>query len=272
MSEYQYYEFLAIERPLSAEDRAEIRRISTRAKITETSFVNEYSYGDFKGDPIEFMRRWFDIHIYLANWGSRQLIIRLPKQLADVATLRRFECDFIKIVETDEHAIVDLDVPSDGDAYDFIEDDGWMARLTPLRDDILAGDLRRLYLVWIYAVWLEGVADDAIEPMAGAGPLSPRLAEAVAFFGFTDELVQLATERVAPGVVDRGPADVRVMIEALSEKEKLAFLVRVAEGDLRVATELRVLAQREQRPSDAPEPGSLLTAAELYAKFEPWEE
>lgn len=51
MSEYQYYEFLAVDRPLDDAERAEVRCLSTRARITATSFVNEYHWGDFKGDP-----------------------------------------------------------------------------------------------------------------------------------------------------------------------------------------------------------------------------
>ncbi|MBU2547626.1 MAG: hypothetical protein KKB20_04365 [Proteobacteria bacterium] len=33
MSEYQYYEFLAVDRPLTSEEMAGLRRISTRADI-----------------------------------------------------------------------------------------------------------------------------------------------------------------------------------------------------------------------------------------------
>ena len=51
MSEYQYYEFQAIDRPLSDADRAALRDLSTRARITATSFTNSYEWGDFKGDP-----------------------------------------------------------------------------------------------------------------------------------------------------------------------------------------------------------------------------
>ncbi len=40
MSEYQYYEFVAIDQPLSADEQAELRAISTRALIAPTSFVN----------------------------------------------------------------------------------------------------------------------------------------------------------------------------------------------------------------------------------------
>ena len=70
MSEYQYYEFLALDRPLTAEQRAELRSISSRAEITATRFVNEYQWGDLKGDPREMVKRYFDAFLYLANWGT----------------------------------------------------------------------------------------------------------------------------------------------------------------------------------------------------------
>ena len=37
MSEYQYYEFLAPERPLTTAGQAKVRQLSTRAKITAAS-------------------------------------------------------------------------------------------------------------------------------------------------------------------------------------------------------------------------------------------
>jgi hypothetical protein len=41
VSEYQYYEFLALDRPLTTDEQAEVRALSTRARITATSFTNE---------------------------------------------------------------------------------------------------------------------------------------------------------------------------------------------------------------------------------------
>lgn len=68
--------------PLSGlHDRQALRAISTRARIPATSFTNSYEWGDLKGDPADFMKRWFDLHLYLANWGTRRLMIRLPKRL-----------------------------------------------------------------------------------------------------------------------------------------------------------------------------------------------
>jgi hypothetical protein len=66
MSEYQYYEFLPVDRPTAAE-QAEVRQLSTRARITATSFTSEYHWGNFRGDPRVLMRRYYDAHLYLAN-------------------------------------------------------------------------------------------------------------------------------------------------------------------------------------------------------------
>ena len=48
MSEYQYYEFIAIDEPLTPKQMAELRLRSSRASITSTSFVNEYHWGNRK--------------------------------------------------------------------------------------------------------------------------------------------------------------------------------------------------------------------------------
>jgi hypothetical protein len=45
LSEYQYYEFLAVDRPLTEREMAELGCISSRAQITPASFSNEYTFG-----------------------------------------------------------------------------------------------------------------------------------------------------------------------------------------------------------------------------------
>ena len=69
MSEYQYYEFRAVDRPLTEREMEELRALSTRAAISATSFQNEYNYGDFRGDPLELMPKYFDAFVYVSNWG-----------------------------------------------------------------------------------------------------------------------------------------------------------------------------------------------------------
>ncbi len=76
MSECQYYEFKAIDRPLSAEEMAELRSCSTRARITRMSFVNDYSWGSFKGDADAWMERLraLDARGLLRRWRHELLI------------------------------------------------------------------------------------------------------------------------------------------------------------------------------------------------------
>ena len=53
MSEYQLYEFLALDRPLSAEDLAYVRTLSSRVQPTPTQATFTYSYSSFPGDPLK---------------------------------------------------------------------------------------------------------------------------------------------------------------------------------------------------------------------------
>ena len=90
MSEYQYFEFQAVDRPLTQKEMDELREYSSRAQITPTRFVNEYNWGNFKGDSDEWMEKYFDAFLYMANWGSRRLDLRVPKKLLDPDTVPKY--------------------------------------------------------------------------------------------------------------------------------------------------------------------------------------
>jgi len=45
MSEYQYYEFRALDRPLDEREMKMPRSLSSRGEITSNSFVNTYNWG-----------------------------------------------------------------------------------------------------------------------------------------------------------------------------------------------------------------------------------
>jgi hypothetical protein len=110
MSEYQYYEFQAIDRPLDQAAQQAMRAISSRATITPTHFTNYYEWGDFKGDPREFMERWFDLHLYFTNWGTRRLMIRMPERFLDRAGLGPFldQIDWVEVWTSGSNLIVDI--------------------------------------------------------------------------------------------------------------------------------------------------------------------
>jgi hypothetical protein len=90
MSEYQYYEFQAIDRPLTAREMNRLRASSTRATITPTRFVNHYEWGSFKGDVVVWIEKYFDAFVYVANWGTHELALRFPQAVLDLKTARRY--------------------------------------------------------------------------------------------------------------------------------------------------------------------------------------
>jgi hypothetical protein len=56
--------------------------------------------------------------------------------------------------------------------YDLFEDEeggSWMTRLAPLREELLRGDLRSLYIGWLQAVTVDEDMDEEREPMALGG-------------------------------------------------------------------------------------------------------
>jgi len=77
---------------------------------------------------------------------------------------------------TKNHLIITWGL-EESENYDrFGMDDGreWMVRLAPIRDELLRGDCRSLYIGWLSAVTEEMAEDDDLEPMSikGLGELT----------------------------------------------------------------------------------------------------
>src|SRR5262245_30182651 len=121
-SEYQYYEFLALDRPLSAEDMAYVRTLSRRVQPTATQAVFTYSYGDFPGHPLKLLAKHYDAMLYLANWGSKQLAFRLPKTAIDQQALQPYYygVEEIELTTVGEHVILNIAF-NDEEGGDWIE-------------------------------------------------------------------------------------------------------------------------------------------------------
>ena len=268
MSEYQYYEFQAIDRPLGEADREALRALSTRARITATSFTNSYQWGDFKGDPAKLMERWFDLHLYLANWGTRRLMIRLPKRLVDRRLLDGVlgKVDCAELRAAGENVVLDI-MREEVEAEDWDDDSGWLAALAPLRAEVLAGDLRLFYLLWLTAVEADDLEADEAEPMPGIGPLTPALEAFTEFFGLDPDLVEAAAERSAPAMPRAASSGaVQKIIAALSDREKTAMLSRLFDGDPHVAAELRAALRDRLAAEAGVPPAASRTVGELRAR------
>ena len=143
MSEYQYYEFKTIDKPLTQKDMQTLSKLSSRAQITPTSFVNVYNYGDFRGDPLKLVAKYFDAFLYVANWGVHWFMLKMPRHLVEVDQVKLYcRGDSARIHEKNDHIICDF--TSQTEEYEWEEGEGWLSSLISLRADILNGDYRKL--------------------------------------------------------------------------------------------------------------------------------
>ena len=229
MSEYQYYDFRAIDQALTKADIAALRSISTRAMITSTSFTNHYEWGDLKADPRKLLEKYFDAFVYVTNWGTREFYLRLPRELADYEQLRAMlPGDGAHVRKIGRHLIVGFEAELEMDDWD--DGSGWMGALLTLRSDLLRGDLRCLYLGWLLCVQCEEFSGEALEPPvpAGLGELSAPLHSLMEFLGIDEDLVEVAASASTP--LSAGPSrkELAEWIQNLPEEEKNDLLVTAA--------------------------------------------
>src|SRR5450755_4528796 len=88
MSEYQRYEFMTVDRPLTRAQLDAVNTLSSHIEASSTHALIEYQWRNFKHDPIQVLHEFFDGFLYWANWGAPELPLRfshgiLPDDLID---------------------------------------------------------------------------------------------------------------------------------------------------------------------------------------------
>jgi hypothetical protein len=175
--------------------------------------------------------------LYLANWGSHQLMFRFPKALVDLDQMRQYAVqtldypsDSITFSSVGEYAILNIRFEEEGG--DWIEGEGRLDSLLSLRDDLLRRDYRLLYLAWLKGLTMEDADEDALEPPLppGLGRLTPALQSFVELFEVDEDLIQGAAEGSGE-VATISEEDLRRAIARLAPEERNAFLLRLAQGE-----------------------------------------
>jgi hypothetical protein len=268
MSEYQCYEFVALDRPLTSKQIAELRAISTRAEITPTRFWNEYQWGDLKADPTKLVERYFDAHLYFANWGTHRLMLRIPTARIDGKRLRLYfvgETTCARAIG--DHLILDLQSENEEPDY-YEESEGSLAALAPLRAALIRGDLRAAYLAWILAVQMGHVVEEDVEPPVppGLSELTAAQAAMVEFLRIDEDLIAAAGEGSERASYEH-PA-LRKWALGLAPRAKDAWIRRaIDDPDLALGNELLRTFRAEATPPGAVGPRTvreLLSNAEKH--------
>ena len=250
MSEYQYYWFEAIDKPLTVQQQKELRAISTRAEIDSRRFVNEYHFGDFKGKPLELMKKYFDAHVYHACWATRVLMLKVPIKSVDLKLAEKY-CtkQTFEIVKSGANLIFCFNINIDGE-------DGWWEdadeqdALISLRDDILNGDYRCLYLAWLARKRDDDYRekDDGVSPPVPTGlcKLTEPLKVFAGFMYLKDADLEEAAKLSGSDNNPKPPTtkELKDWIAALPEKVKHDTLLSLLEGNESPQTVHRTLLNR----------------------------
>ncbi|MEM7477980.1 MAG: hypothetical protein AAF483_23585 [Planctomycetota bacterium] len=274
MSEYQYVFFAAIDKPLDDKQLDYMHDQSTRADITRWQFENEYHYGDFRGDAVEMMRRGYDVHLHYADFGVRKIMLRLPHGLpVDSATFSKYKVDLGIEWKKDAKGpggVLIIDPEGDSSCYGegFYDLERMADALPRIRETLIEGDPRLLYLAWLACVCSYGEEDTVIEaPVpAGLGKLPKEFDRFADFYELSLDLVKAAATASAPApkVFDKERL-IDPWLKKCSAKQLRDFVRRVIDGEGEVLrAELLALIRDEQ--GGAPWP--LAPGGRTYAELE----
>ena len=272
MSEYQYYEFQKVDGRLSDTEMRELRAYSTRARITPSSFINEYEWGSFKGNVDTWMEKYFDGYLYLANWGTHEIQLAIPAGLVTLAIAKRYCSSQVAFSREKSRKLIFTFLSEEEPDGEWLEGEGHLSALLQIRNELAHGDLRPLYLGWLIGVQTGGSAGTGKEP-----PVPPNLADLsgaqenlVDFLRLDRDLLAAAAQNSSRAKTDAASSRETVhWIASLPASEKDEMLVQVMEGAAaRVGMELQSRFRRRQNGGRVAVAVKTRTVAELLSRAE----
>src|SRR5437764_7905248 len=241
MSEYQRYEFMTIDRPLTRAQLDAVETLSSHIEASSTHALIEYHWGDFKHNPIKVLHEFFDGFLYWANWGSPRLAFRFPRGILPADLIDGYDLeDFVTFTRYPDYDILDIRFGEMEAADEWTEYD--LGSLIAIRDELMEGDLRSLYIVWLAGQrMMEGYDEEEDEDEEGeedyeidVPPVPSAFGKLTAAQHSLAELLQVPQEllvaaaRHSRGAPPSNGVDVTAWIKLLPPDRQYDYLVRLA--------------------------------------------
>jgi len=277
MSEYQRYEFMTNDRPLTQAQLEAVNGLSSHIETSSTHALVEYDWGDFKHDPIAVLHEFFDGFLYWANWGAPRLAFRFPHGILPADLLTGYDLDdLVTFTRHTDHDILDihfaeLEAPDEWVDYE-------LGSLIAMRDELIEGDLRALYIVWLAAQRMRKGADedrddDEEEYEIDVPRVPPGLGTLTSAQQALADLLQVPRELlIAAARHSRAPTespddDVATWVKMLPLDRSTEYLVRLAHNEPGLARRLvtELLDLRKDRSPVTPT-GERVTYSFLLAE------
>lgn len=262
MSEYQRYEFMTSDRPLTRAQLDAINALSSHIEATSTHALIEYQWGDFKHDPIKVLHEFFDGFLYWANWGAPELALRFPHGILPADLLDGYNLDeFVTFTQYPDYDILDMQFGEMEGPDEWIEYE--LGSLIEIRNELMDGDLRALYIVWLAGQRMMGDSDEEEEYEIRVPPIPPTMGALTAAQQALAELLQVPHEQLVAvarhSAAKSSPqADAAAWVTLLPPDRRTEYLVRLAHNEpglsRMLVKELRELGQSGQHKDNAGQP------------------
>ena len=253
MSEFQQYTFRSIDRPLTPAEQNEVSSWSSRTEATAFGAQFTYHYGDFSKDIENCVLSYFDAGTYISNWGVTELVLRFPVTGLDMEDIASFDTTIweseLKINRKKKYVIIHVRI-HDEDGSGYQEEDISIDSLLPIRDEILNGDYRSLYICWLAAeskkgAMIEEEEDEeredewdydpdyeSVTPPIPAGMDKLTLAQRkLALFLDLDKSVLKAVAKLSKPKKKTVEPNYAELLEKMDAVEKDEFLLAILRGD-----------------------------------------
>ncbi len=174
------------------------------------------------------MDKYFDAFLYVANWGTHILKLRLPDKQLSAKIARLYAVGEHAAVRVKNGNVIFSFHSDDENDEDSVESEGLLASMISVRSELAHGDLRALYLGWLLCAQ-SGELDPAdLSPPVPPGltKLSASLTSLAGFLRVDRALVRVAAK---PATKSRTVADLMRDLEAASRKQSRAANVTQSE-------------------------------------------
>ena len=240
MSEYQRYEFMTIDRPLARIQLDAVNKLSSHIEASSTHALIEYHWGDFKHDPVKVLLEFFDGFLYWANWGSPELAFRFPHGILPADLIAEYDFDdFVTFTQHKDYDILDLHFREMEGPDVWIDYE--LGSLISIRDELMEGDLRALYIAWLASqCMMFGYEEDQEEEdyeilVPPVPPAFGKLTEAqqalAELLQVREELLVAASQHSTGNMLTVQKDDFAIWIELLPADSKKEYLLRLAHNE-----------------------------------------
>lgn len=234
MGSFEMHQFRTIDRPLNKEEQKEIDSWSSRFSPNAHGVDYVYHYGSFKQRVETVFAIYFDAMIYFDAYGTRRLMFRFPKEIVDWRTIAVFDNQaemsscHLNIERKGEYVIMDMFwVDEEGGGW-MEEDDYPIDAYIPLRQEILNGDYRSLFMLWLKVQEVKRLeeTDDESTPIpplpANLNDLTKSQEELIELFVINEKFIEAASQN-SP-IQKKETPDYQRLILSLSKEQKNDFL------------------------------------------------